>query len=101
MGRMGRGSTSPASLLIFSQRFMEGDAEDLGDLPAIHAVVEGVQHLEPEILRVRFRAEKYLCGSTYKQPAVSTGIVALLGISHAGYLTTKSVPSNPAHYERA
>jgi len=34
-------------------------------------------------------------------PGLSTGVVALLGISHAGYLTAKSVPSNPAHYERA
>jgi hypothetical protein len=34
-------------------------------------------------------------------PELSTGIVALLGISHAGYLTAKAVPSNPAHYERA
>ncbi len=33
-------------------------------------------------------------------PELSTGIVALLGISHAGYLTSKGVPSNPAHYER-
>ena len=34
-------------------------------------------------------------------PDLSTGIVALLGISHAGYLTAKAVPSNPADYERA
>jgi hypothetical protein len=34
-------------------------------------------------------------------PDLSTGIVALLGISHAGYLTSKGVPSNPTHYERA
>jgi cell division protein FtsL len=34
-------------------------------------------------------------------PELSTGIVALLGISHAGYLTAKAVPSNPADYERA
>jgi len=33
-------------------------------------------------------------------PELSTGIVTLLGISHAGYLTSKGVPSNPAHYER-
>jgi hypothetical protein len=33
-------------------------------------------------------------------PDLSTGIVALLGISHAGYLTSKAVPSNPADYER-
>ncbi len=33
-------------------------------------------------------------------PELSTGIVALLGISHAGYLTSKAVPSNPADYER-
>jgi cell division protein FtsL len=34
-------------------------------------------------------------------PELSTGIVALLGISHAGYLTAKAIPSNPADYERA
>jgi hypothetical protein len=34
-------------------------------------------------------------------PDLSTGMVALLGISHAGYLTAKAVPSNPAHYEHA
>lgn len=33
-------------------------------------------------------------------PDLSTGIVALLGISHAGYLTSKAVPSNPADYDR-
>lgn len=33
-------------------------------------------------------------------PELSSGIVTLLGISHAGYLTSKGVPSNPAHYER-
>ena len=39
--------------------------------------------------------------SIFALPELSTGIVTLLGISHAGYLTSKSVPSNPAHYERA
>ena len=34
-------------------------------------------------------------------PELSTGIVALLGISHAGYLTAKAVPSNPQDYTRA
>lgn len=34
-------------------------------------------------------------------PELSTGMVALLGISHAGYLTAKAVPSNPAHYEHS
>jgi hypothetical protein len=34
-------------------------------------------------------------------PDLSTGMVALLGISHAGYLTAKAVPSNPAHYQHA
>src|SRR5215213_5180271 len=34
-------------------------------------------------------------------PELSTGIVALLGISHAGYLTAKAVPSNPQVYTRA
>ncbi len=38
--------------------------------------------------------------SIFALPELSTGIVALLGISHAGYLSSKSVPSNPAHYER-
>lgn len=33
-------------------------------------------------------------------PDLSTGIVALLGISHAGYLTSKAVPSSPADYDR-
>jgi hypothetical protein len=33
-------------------------------------------------------------------PDLSTGIVALLGISHAGYLTAKAVPSNPQDYDR-
>lgn len=33
-------------------------------------------------------------------PDLNTGIVALLGISHAGYLTSKAVPSNPADYDR-
>src|SRR5215204_3682394 len=32
---------------------------------------------------------------------VALGIVALLGISHAGYLTAKAVPSNPQDYTRA
>lgn len=39
--------------------------------------------------------------SIFALPELSTGIVTLLGISHAGYLTSKSVPSSPAHYERA
>lgn len=39
--------------------------------------------------------------SIFALPELSTGIVTLLGISHAGYLTSKGVPSNPAHYERA
>jgi hypothetical protein len=34
-------------------------------------------------------------------PELSTGIVALLGISHAGYLTAKAVPSNPQDYTHA
>ena len=34
-------------------------------------------------------------------PELSTGIVALLGISHAGYLSAKAVPSNPQDYTRA
>ena len=34
-------------------------------------------------------------------PELSTGILALLGISHAGYLTAKAVPSNPQDYTRA
>lgn len=33
-------------------------------------------------------------------PDLNTGIVALLGISHAGYLSSKAVPSNPADYDR-
>jgi hypothetical protein len=34
-------------------------------------------------------------------PDLSTGIVAQLGISHAGYLIAKAIPSDPAHNERA
>ncbi len=48
----------------------ERDAEDLDNLPAIHAAVDGFQHLQPEILRVWFHARKYPRGSSYKQPAV-------------------------------
>ena len=33
-------------------------------------------------------------------PDLSSGIVAVLGISHAGYLTSKAVPSNPADQDR-
>lgn len=39
-------------------------------------------------------------GTIRTLPDLSTGIVALLGISHAGYLTSKVVPSNPADYDR-
>jgi hypothetical protein len=38
---------------------------------AIHAAVEGVQHLESEILGVRFHVWKYPRGSTFTQRAVS------------------------------
>src|SRR5215212_7738961 len=38
----------------------QGDAEDPDNLPTLHAAVDGVQHLEPEILRIRFPANKYL-----------------------------------------
>jgi hypothetical protein len=49
----------------------QGDPEDPRHLLAVHTAVHGVQHLQPEILRVRFHAEKFPRGSTYTQPAVS------------------------------
>jgi hypothetical protein len=43
----------------------------------------------------------YDAGAAIKSlPDLSLGIVALLGISHAGYLTSKAVPSNPAAYNQ-